>query len=58
MRGVWLVRTFCSEEFAGDVEGFASDYYDLLAIEELFGHGAGETTEKVAFAVYDDLEED
>ena len=48
-------RTLCSEELAGDIEGFAADDDDLLAIEELFGDGAGETTEEVAFAVNDNL---
>ena len=37
-------RTFRSEELAGDVEGLAAHDYDLLAIEELFGDGAGKAT--------------
>jgi hypothetical protein len=43
--------TFGAEELAGDVEGFAANDDDLLAIEELFGDGASETSEQVAFAV-------
>lgn len=52
------MRTFRSEEFAGDVEGFAADHNNLLAVEELFGDGAGEATEKVPFAVYHNLKEE
>ena len=47
--------TFRSEEFAGDVEGFAADYDYFLAHEELFGDRAGQTTQQVAFAVDHDL---
>jgi hypothetical protein len=48
-------RTLRSEELAGDVEGFAADDDDFLAVEELFGDGAGEAAEEVAFAVYHNL---
>jgi hypothetical protein len=48
-------RTLRSEELAGDVEGFAADDDDFLAVEQLFGDGAGEAAEEVAFAVYHDL---
>ena len=51
MRG----RTLRSEELAGDVEGFAAHDDDLLAVEELFGDGAGEAAEEVALAVDHDL---
>ena len=59
MRSDWVWRcggrTFRSEELAGDVEGFAADDDDFLAVEELFGDGAGEAAEEVAFAVYHNL---
>ena len=48
-------RTLSSEEFAGDVESFASHNNDLLAVEELFCDCAGETTEQVALAIDHDL---
>ena len=52
----WMARrTLRSEELAGDVERFAADDDDLLAIEQLFGDGAGETAEEVSFAVHHDL---
>jgi hypothetical protein len=36
--------TLRSEELAGDVEGFATDDDDLLAIEKLLRNGAGESS--------------
>lgn len=48
-------HTFRSEELAGDVESLTAHDYDLLAIEELFGDCARQTTEEVTFAVHDDL---
>ena len=48
-------RTLSPEEFAGDVELFASDDDDLLAVEELLCDSAGETTEEVSLAIDDDL---
>lgn len=47
-------RTLGAEELAGDVEGLAAHNDNLLAVEQLFGDGAGEATEQVALAV-DDL---
>lgn len=47
------LHTLSPEELAGDVELFASNYHDLLAIEKLLSDGAGETAEKVTFAVND-----
>jgi hypothetical protein len=47
--------TLSTEEFARDVEGFASHNDDLLAIEELLRDCAGKTTEQVTLAVDDDL---
>lgn len=44
-------RTFRAEELPGDVESFAADNDNLLAIEELFGDDAGQTTEEVSLAV-------
>ncbi len=37
-------RTFGSEELSGDVESFAADDDDLLAIEELLGDYASKST--------------
>jgi hypothetical protein len=48
-------RTFCSEEFARYVEGFAANDYYLLAIEQLFRDSAGQATKQVSFAVNDNL---
>ena len=42
-------RTLSPEELAGDVERLAADDNDLLAVEELLGDSAGETSEKVAW---------
>lgn len=53
-RGRWCVRTLRAEELAGDVESLTSHNDDLLAVEQLLGHGAGEATEQVPLAV-DDL---
>jgi len=50
-----LVLQLRPEELAGDVELLAAHYNDLLAVEQLFGYGAGKTTEEVALAVDDDL---
>jgi len=41
-------RTLGPEELARDVELFAADDDDLLAIEELLGDCGSETAEKVA----------
>ena len=49
--------TFCSEEFAGNVEGFTSNDYYPLAIEELFCDSASKATKQVALAVNDNLED-
>ena len=48
-------RTFGTEEFAGDVESFAADDDNLLAIEQLFGHYTGQTTQKMSLAIDNDL---
>lgn len=45
-------HTLGSEELAGDVEGFAADDDDLLAIEQLLCDCAGEATEKVPLAIF------
>jgi len=37
-------RTLCAEEFAGDVDGLATDDNNLLALKELLSDGAGEAT--------------
>ena len=49
-------RTLRAEEFAGDVEGLATDHDDLLAAEQLLGNNARKTTEKMALAINDNLE--
>jgi hypothetical protein len=48
--------TLRAEEVPRDVERLAPDNNDLLAIQQLFGHDAGKATEKVAFAINNDLE--
>ena len=48
-------RTLSAEELSRDVEGLAADDDNLLAVEELLGDGRGQTTEKVALAVDDNL---
>ena len=35
---------FISEEFSGNVEVLATDYNDMLSIENLFCDGGGETS--------------
>lgn len=44
-------HTLSSEEFAGDVESFAADYNDLLTVEQLLSHRAGQATEEVSLAI-------
>lgn len=48
-------RTLRAEELSGDVQGLAADDNNLLAVEELLGDDACETTQKVPLAVNDDL---
>ncbi len=50
-------RTLRAEELAGDVQGFATNDDDLLAVEELLGDDARKTTKEMALAINDDLEE-
>jgi len=45
------VLQFRAEELARDVESLASNDDDLLAIEQLLGHYAGETTQKMSLAI-------
>ncbi len=52
-----VVRTLRAKEFARDVQGFTSHNDNLLAIEKLFGDGAGKATEQVPLAVDDLVEE-
>lgn len=42
---------FRTEEFAGDVESFATDYHDFLTVEELFGHDTGQATQEMSLAI-------
>lgn len=48
-------RTLGAEEFARDVEGFAADNDNLLAVKELLGDDASKSAEQVALAIDDDL---
>lgn len=48
-------RTLRAEELSRDVESLAADDNDLLAAQQLLGNDTGETTQKVALAVNDDL---
>ena len=48
-------RTFCTEEFAGDVESFASDNDNLLAIKQLLRHGTSQATQEMSLAIDNDL---
>ena len=48
-------RTFCAEESAGDVKSFASYYHDLLTIEQLLSHSAGQATQEMSLAIDNDL---
>lgn len=48
-------RTLGSEEFAGNIEGFASHDDKLLTVEQLLCDSAGQTTEQVTLAVNDNL---
>lgn len=54
--GIELVgRTLRAEELSGDVESLASDDDYLLAVEELLGHCASQTTKEMSLAIDDDL---
>jgi hypothetical protein len=48
-------RTLRTEELSGDVEGLASNDYDLLSVEQLLGDSAGQATEQMSLSVDDDL---
>lgn len=50
-------RTLRAEELSRDVESLAADDNDLLAAQQLLGNDTGETTQKVALAVNDDLKD-
>lgn len=49
------LRTLSTEELSGDVQGLGADDDDLLAAEQLLGDNAGQTAQKVALAIDDDL---
>lgn len=51
-------RTLGAEELARDVERFAANNDNLLAVQELLGHGGGQATKEVTLAVDDDLGEE
>jgi hypothetical protein len=48
-------RTLSTEELSGDVQGLGADDDDLLAAEQLLSDNAGQTAQKVALAIDDDL---
>ena len=48
-------RTLGPEELSRDVDLFATDDDNLLAVEDLLGHGRGQTTKEMALAVNDNL---
>lgn len=48
-------RTFCAKEFAGDIKSFASYYHDLLTVEQLLSHSAGQATQEMSLAIDNDL---
>ena len=50
-----MEHTFCPEEFARDVESFASDDDDLLAVQQLLRHSTGQATQEMSLAIDDDL---
>lgn len=56
MQLIQLVRTFCTEEFARDIESFASDDDDFLAVEQLLGHSTGQTTQEMSLPIDNYLE--
>lgn len=47
--------TLCSEELPGYIEILASNYNNLLAIEELLGDYTRQAAKQMTFAVNDDL---
>jgi len=49
-----LVLELCAEELSRDVQSFASNNDNLLAVEQLLGDGAGQTTEEVSLAIDND----
>lgn len=49
------LRTLSTEELSGDVQGLGADDDDLLAAKQLLGDDAGQTAQKVALAIDDDL---
>lgn len=58
VRSVIRVHTLRTEKLSGDVKGLASHNDNLLAVEELLGHGTGQTTKEVALAINGDLFKD
>jgi hypothetical protein len=52
---VGMVLQLSAEEFAGDVEGFTSNDDNLLTVEQLLSHNAGQATQEVSLAVDNDL---
>ena len=47
-------RTLGAMEVSGDVDALATDDDDLLALQQLLGHGRCQTTEQMAFTIDDD----
>jgi hypothetical protein len=55
LQGKGIGRTLRTEELSGDVQGLASHDDDLLAVEQLLGHGAGQPAKEVTLAIDRDL---
>jgi hypothetical protein len=53
--GKGVERTLRTEEFAGDVEGLASNNDNLLSVEQLLSHSTGQPTKEVTLAIDSDL---
>ncbi len=54
-QGTGVKRTLRTEELSRDVQGLAAHNDDLLAVEQLLGHGAGQPTKEMTLAIDRDL---
>lgn len=52
---VEVERTLRPKEFPRDVQSLASDNHDLLTVEQLLGHSAGQAAQEMSLAINDDL---
>jgi len=53
--GIGVEHTLRTEELSGDVQGLATHNNDLLAVEQLLSHSAGQPTKEVTLAIDRDL---